>query len=139
MNKREAPRAHAPLCASRAHGECTCGEFERQSALAAYRGGGQCDRKSMTRDTLLDLYSDCVSENWPGLSEGRYVLVEFREDKDDGLFWLTAHESIAAASEYRDRQEPEYREEWLIDALWDIETGDEYFEVRAGEFESWEE
>jgi|SRR5581483_1792633 len=55
----------------------------------------------------------------------RYLLVE--RSIYDHTVWVTLAESLEAAGEYHDTQE--YPEDWTIEGLWDLDTGEEYYPV----------
>lgn len=61
----------------------------------------------------------------------RFVLVE--RSVHDSSVWVTLAETLEAAGEYHDTQE--YPEDWPIEGLWDLDTGEEYYPVPNTSFE----
>lgn len=54
---------------------------------------------------------------------GRYLLVE--ESRFDNSLYVTSHDALDLAGSYRDCQEEP--EDWIVEALYDLDTGDRYY------------
>lgn len=53
----------------------------------------------------------------------KYLLIEI--SRYDGNAWVTDYATLAEAAEYRDTQE--YPEDWNVEALYDLDTGEKYW------------